>query len=293
MKAVRVQANGLAFHTLQAGPASGPLVMLLHGFPETSHSWRRQIPVLAEAGFRVCAPDLRGYGGSDRPGKTSAYDLDPLADDVAGLIRQLGADRAAVVGHDWGGGVAWHFAQRHPGLLTRLAVLNCPHPGIFQKVIRGSFSQLRRSWYMFFFQLPALPEWLIRRRAREFVRQTFVGTAANKEAFSDEDLDQYSAAIARPGAARAAINYYRAAVRIGPARLKARLRLWATPIAAPTLLIWGMQDQALGTALIEPHAAVVAGPYEVVRIEESGHWVQQEAPEAVNAALLRHLAPLQ
>jgi pimeloyl-ACP methyl ester carboxylesterase len=266
--------------------------MLLHGFPDTSAAWRHQIPALVEAGYRVCAPDLRGYGGSDKPGKVSDYDLDPLSDDVAAMIRAIGAERAAVVGHDWGGGVAWHFAQRHPAYLTRLVVMNCPHPKVFADVLRTSFSQVRRSWYMFFFQIPWIPEWLTRRKPREFVERTFRGLAANKEAFTDADLDHAAKSIALPGAARGGINYYRAAFRKSPWQLKKRIEFWSTPIAVPTMLIWGLQDSALGQELIEPNRHLVSGSYELVEIQESSHWVQQEAPEQVNQALLRHLAPL-
>jgi len=284
-------AGGRRFRVLREGPSGGPLALLLHGFPETAHSWRHQILALADAGFQVCAPDLRGYGGSDRPPRVSDYDLDPLADDVVAFMEALGAQRAAVIGHDWGGAVAWHFAQRHPGRLTRLAVLNCPHPRVLLRVLGRSARQLARSWYMFLFQVPGLADALIARDPRGFVERAFVGTAANKDAFSDEDLAVYAAAIGQPGAARAALSYYRASFRKGPRAWRARLRAWDIPIAAPTRLIWGLQDTALGQELIEPHRDLVSGPFDVVRIADSGHWVQQEAPDQVNAALLEHLAP--
>ncbi len=286
-----LQAGGRGFRVLRQGPSDGPLALLLHGFPETAHSWRHQIPALADAGFQVCAPDMRGYGGSHRPTRVADYDLDPLADDVAALIEALGAQRAAVIGHDWGGGVAWHFAQRHPGRLTRLAVLNCPHPRVLLRVMGRSPRQLARSWYMFMFQVPGLADAIIARNPRRFVERAFVGTAANKEAFDDEDLAVYVAAIGQPGAARAALSYYRASFRKGPRAWRARLRAWDVPVAAPTRLIWGLQDTALGQELIDPHGDLVSGPFDVVRIADSGHWVQQEAPEQVNAALLEHLEP--
>src|SRR5215470_18072052 len=202
--------NGVRLHYVTQG--EGKLVVLLHGFPEFWYSWRHQIPVLAQH-FKVVAPDMRGYNDSDKPAGVASYRLDLLRADVMDLVRAFGEDKAIIVGHDWGGGVAWTFAADYPQATERLIVLNCPHPGALQKHLRSNFRQLRRSWYMFFFQIPRVPEWGIRLNLHRFVERAFRGMAIRKEMFSDEDLRQYAEALKRPGALTAAINYYRAAFR--------------------------------------------------------------------------------
>src|SRR3954463_14227547 len=153
-----IATNGVHLHVVEAGPEGGPLVILLHGFPEFWYGWRRQIEPLAAAGFRVLAPDQRGYNLSDKPRKISAYNLDLLARDVVGLIEEAGAGKARVVGHDWGGAVAWWLGVKHPERLAKLALLNIPHPLGMRRALRRSSEQRRKSSYMFSFQLPWLPE---------------------------------------------------------------------------------------------------------------------------------------
>jgi len=150
----RIATNGITLHVAQAGPADGELVVLLHGFPEPWWGWRNQIPALAASGFRVLAPDQRGYNFSDKPAGRGAYRMDTLARDIVGLIDATGRNRAAVIGHDWGGAIAWWLATYHPDRVRRVAVLNCPHPLVFSRILRRSPAQLLRSWYMFFFQFP-------------------------------------------------------------------------------------------------------------------------------------------
>ena len=290
MNEIEIQANGLRFVARAAG--EGPLVLLLHGFPESSWSWRHQIGPLAEAGFHAVAPDMRGYGGSDRPRPVSAYDVDVLADDIAGMIDHFGQERAIVVGHDWGGAVAWHFAHRHPDRLERLAVMNCPHPEVLLRTLSKSKAQRRKSWYMLFFQIPWLPQTLLRMNLTGLVKAAFRGGAARPERFTDEDLAEFRRALAQPGALRAGINYYRAA-RLGPKALRARRGIWREPLQGPVLLVWGVLDKYLGEELIEPHLErVVEGQLEIVRIPTAAHWVQQEEPELVNEALLAFVKPL-
>ncbi|MEA2626098.1 MAG: hypothetical protein QOD06_2143, partial [Candidatus Binatota bacterium] len=208
----RVTANGIQFHVVTAGSTSAPLVVLLHGFPEFWYAWRHQIPALAEH-FRVAVPDLRGYGDSDKPPRVADYAIDVLAADVAGLVRALGESKATIVGHDWGGGVAWATALEHPDVVEKLIVLNCPHPAKFARALRTNFRQLRRSWYMFFFQLPRIPERLLLRKDAAILDTMFRGMAKRPGTFSDEDLRELKQAIQKPGAATGAINYYRAAFR--------------------------------------------------------------------------------
>jgi pimeloyl-ACP methyl ester carboxylesterase len=277
--------NGVRLHYVTQG--QGKLVVLLHGFPEFWYSWRHQIPVLAER-FKVVASDMRGYNESDKPAGVANYRLDLLTADVMGLIRAFDQEKAIIVGHDWGGGVAWTFAADYPQATERLIVLNCPHPGAFQKHLRSNLRQLRRSWYMFFFQLPWLPEALVRINRRRFVEQAFRGMAIRKEAFPDEDLQRYVEALEKPGALTAAINYYRAMFH---EFLRRGERQFAK-ITCPTLLIWGEEDIALGKELTYNMEPYFTDRFEIKYIPRCSHWVQQERPELVNQYMLEFLADL-
>jgi pimeloyl-ACP methyl ester carboxylesterase len=265
-------------HYVEAG--DGPLVVLLHGFPEFWFSWRFQIPALAAAGFRVVAPDMRGYNLSSRPVGVAAYDPDRLAADVRDLIRERGADRASLVAHDWGAGVAWLTAMNYPEVVERLAILNAPHPRRLLNGLRRP-RQLAKSWYMLFFQLPWLPERLVRASGWRSFRYGFEHDA-RPGAFTPQDLGRYVEAWSQPGAATAMINYYRAAFRQTPRRAEARIR----PIHAPTLVIWGERDRYLGAELAEPERADVPNLERVVRLPDASHWVQHDEPERVGQLLV-------
>jgi pimeloyl-ACP methyl ester carboxylesterase len=272
-----MDVNGVRLHCMVEG--EGPLVLLLHGFPETSRAWRKQMPALAKQ-FLVVAPDLRGFGASDKPKGIAAYRTSVVADDIVALIHAFGAERAHVVGHDWGGGVAWTLATAHPEAVDRLVVLNCPHPAIMQKALRSNWTQIRKSWYIFAFQLPWLPEWSFRRDGGKTLKDSLRRTA-QPNTFSDADLDEYARAFSAPGAATAAINYYRAAVRSPLARGK---------IKAPTLLIWGEDDFALGIELTRGMDGLFDSPPRIEFVPDTGHWVMEERPEVVNRLLLEFLA---
>ena len=277
-----VETNGVRLHCVTAG--AGPLVVLLHGFPEFWYSWRHQIPALAGAGFRVVAPDLRGYNESDKPEGIEAYRMSHIVEDIAGLVRAFSAERAAIVGHDWGGAAAYAVAMLHPELTEKLAVLNCPHPARFgQALAGGDLEQLRKSWYMFFFQLPHAPEALLRANGFRFLREFAYGNA-RKGTFTPKDLRVFVEAFAKPGALTAALNWYRAMFRNGlpPAREYPK-------IAAPTLVIWGTRDHFLGTGLSRGMRRYFSGPFALRSLEGVSHWVQQEAPARVNALLIRFL----
>ena len=254
-------------------------MVLLHGFPEFWFSWRFQLFALAERGFRVVAPDMRGYNLSSRPGPVKAYDLDRLAADVRNLISERGERSALLAGHDWGAAVAWVTAMNHPEAVQRLAILNLPHPRRLMHGLRRP-RQLLKSWYMIFFQLPWLPERLVAARRWKGLRYGFEHDA-RPGAFSDEDLDRYVEAWSRPGAAAAMINYYRAAFRQLPWRAESRLR----PIHVPTLVIFGERDRYLSPALAEPYPADVPNLERVVRIARASHWVQHDVPELVTQLL--------
>jgi pimeloyl-ACP methyl ester carboxylesterase len=275
------QANGLRFHVASCEPEaeSGRLALLLHGFPECWFSWRAQLPLLARLGWRAWAPDLRGYGESDRPPRVADYAIERLLDDVSGLIAGSGARETLLVGHDWGGVIAWYFAMRRPREIARLCVMNLPHPACMERALRGR--QLLRSWYALFFQLPWLPEKLLAAGDYRAIRQAFVGMAVDKSRFPQEVLDVYRDNAARPGALRAMLNYYRALLRGGSRRQRA---LGYPRIETPTLMIWGEEDRALGLETTYGTEQYVADL--VLRtLPGVSHWVQQEAPETVNAML--------
>ncbi|MGI8552644.1 MAG: alpha/beta fold hydrolase [Dehalococcoidia bacterium] len=275
--------NGIRMHYVTEG--EGDLVVMLHGFPEFWYSWRHQIPALA-ARFRVVAPDQRGYNLTEKPRGVSSYRMGTLVEDIVDLIRVLGYERAVVVGHDWGGAVAWQLAITHPEVVRRLIVLNIPHP---MAMARGLLTprQLLRSWYIFYFQMPGLPELSLRANNYAAIEQSFRGMAIRKTAFSDEDIAAYKEAVARPGALTAAINWYRAALR-NPELLARRQ---APAVQAPTLMIWGENDTALGKELTYGTDRWVRD-FRVHYIPNCSHWVQQEQPELVNRLMLDFLAGL-
>ena len=275
-----MRANGLRFHVLEEGEGDR-LALCLHGFPELSRSWRHQLPALAAAGHRVGAPDLRGYGQSDRPGRTADYAIEHLVDDVVGLIDASGAREVSLIGHDWGGFVAWHVASRHPARLARLAALNIPHPMPFLRASRRG-PQLLRSWYVLTFQIPGLAERLLSANDHHRVAAAFTSMAVDPARFTDEDLDAYRRAAAEPGALRAMLSYYRAYLTGGGARRQRAIGF--PPIEVPTLVIWGERDTALGRETLIG-TREYAPDLTLRFIPHASHWVQQEAPEEVNALL--------
>jgi pimeloyl-ACP methyl ester carboxylesterase len=277
-----VTVGSVRLHYVEAG--EGPLVVLLHGFPEFWWSWRKQIPALAAAGFRVVAVDMRGYAQSDKPPHWRDYRLEILAGDIAGLIAALGEERAHVVGHDWGAAVAWAVATLHPERVERLAILNVPHPETMLRTLRSSPRQLRRSWYMFFFQIPWLPERLLRRGGRRGLERIY--GEARPGAFTAEDYGRYEEALLGPGGLKGPIDYYRAALRQSPRRAQAFFR----PIPAKTLVIWGELDRHLLAKMAEPDPRLVPD-VRVVRLPDASHWVHHDEPDEVNRLLVEHLQP--
>ena len=266
-----VTANGIRLHLVEEG--AGPVVLLLHGFPDFWYSWRNQIPALASAGFRVVAADLRGYNRSERPEGVDSYTVDVLAEDVAALAASLGGEPPVVVGHDWGGVVGWHLAMHHPDRLRRLIVLNAPHPVAFRRELRRPSTQLLRSSYGLFFQLPRLPEALLSAGGFALLKRTLRSGPAR----TDAELDAYLAALTAPGALTAALNYYRAAAR--------RPRRGPRPIRVPTLLLWGDRDPFLRAELtrgLEPWVEDLT----VTHLPDAAHWMHVTHAAAVNQRIL-------
>lgn len=272
-----VTGDGVELHVVVAGPETGPLVVLLHGFPEFWFGWRHQIAPLAAAGFRVVAPDQRGYGESGRPPRVRDYALDRLADDVVDLIDAFGAERAHVVGHDWGAAVAWWTAARHPARVERLAILNVPHPTTMERALFTDPLQMLRSWYIVVFQVPWLPETLSGAFDGAIAARAMT-TSARPGTFTDADLARYREAWARPGALRAMIHWYRSAGR-------RHSRLADPRVRCPTRILWGARDAFLRVELARASLAH-CDDGELVVFDEATHWIQHEEPDAVNASLI-------
>lgn len=280
IETTRVEANGLEFEVAVCG--DGPrFALCLHGFPECNYSWRDQMPLLARMGYTVWAPNLRGYGESSRPGRVSDYRIRHLVDDVAGLIDAAGAEETLLMAHDWGGAIAWLFALAEIRPLERLIVLNIPHPRLFRRGLR-TFKQLRRSWYIFFFQLPWLPEALLGANGARRVSGMIRGSAARKDRFPGEVLEVYRKNADQPGAIRAMLAYYRAYIRYGVDKDLARAVY--NKLETPTLMIWGEEDTALGQELTIGTEELVSD-FTFRSLPGVSHWVQQEDPETVNAMI--------
>jgi len=308
-------AGGARLHYAEVRPdgdlIAAPLAILLHGFPEFWWSWRMQMPALAAAGYWAVAPDLRGYNLSDAPSDVNDYRMELLTEDVQRLIAHCGRERAVIIGHDWGGGVAWQFAMDYASSVERLVVMNAPHPERMAEAFgsKPNLRQIGRSWYMFAVQIPKVPERWLATNDYERVGWLFRDTAAHPESFPPEVLQEYRRAAARNGLS-GPLHFYRAAVRAGAQESRSRLSkrfaglgraldnvLGAAPseptsfptISAPTLLLWGERDTALGTELTDGMDGLFDGPFEITYLPDCAHWVQQECPEDVNRLILEFL----
>jgi len=265
----RVDVNGVGIEYQVTG--QGRPVVLLHGFPDSGRLWRHQVAALAEAGFRVIVPDLRGYGLSDKPSEVEAYSLPLLAGDVMAVLADAGAERAHVVGHDWGAALAWAIASLAPGTVDHLAVLSVGHPSTFRRTLE----QRQKSWYMLLFQFEGVAErWLTE------------NNWANMIGAGHPDADRVVADIEANGSLVPGLNWYRA--NVGP-------ETWVgppvqlPPVQAPTMGIWSTGDFALTEVQMTDSAENVAGPWRYERLDGPGHWMQLDAPDKVNALLLDFL----
>jgi pimeloyl-ACP methyl ester carboxylesterase len=270
---------------------TAPLVVLLHGFPECWYTWRRQLSVLAEAGYRVVAPDLRGYNRSSAPVGVDSYRMEELVADVRGLVEHRGASRATLVGHDWGGLVAWESAIREPEMVDRLAVLNVPHPDLYRRHLLRSPGQLVRSWYVFAVQLPWIPERLLEAEGYRLVDETLTHMPG-AEAFTTEDIERFRVAMERSDSPSGPLNYYRASARetveTGLRSLLGADDPTERPVDVPTLVLWGERDPALEVSLLDGLDGLVAD-LQVSRFPDTGHWPHAEHPQRVNDELLAFL----
>lgn len=279
----------LRMRVLSCGDERGPVVLLLHGFPELAESWIDVMTRLADDGFSVAAPDLRGYGGTDAP--ADGYDLDSLAEDVAALVRTLGRGPVGLVGHDWGGAIAFHVAATRPEVVSRLAVVNAPHPAVMARRVWRP-AQLRRSWYMLFFQLPWIPERALTKGGGVRVARLIRSASVDRSRLTDERLAAHVRAFSSPDKARAPLAYYRAAFR-GLLDRRGRERHARYPrIAAPFRLIWGTRDVALGLELTRDLERWFEHPVDVRYLDDVGHFAPIEAPERVAPLLSDHFRSL-
>ena len=278
MDSTFIETNGIRLHTMQAGPEGGRLIILLHGFPEFWRGWIRQIDPLASAGFYVLAPDQRGYNLSDKPAQLEAYLLDELGKDIIGLIKASGRQKAVIVGHDWGGIVAWWLGIHEPEILEKLVIINAPHPNVMRRSLIFNPEQVLKSSYALFFQLPWIPEAISRNEDWKLVVNGML-ESSRPGTFSEEDMGYYRAAWWRKDAFTSMLNWYRANARFQPV-LPEEAR-----VSVPTLLIWGEQDMALGNYLVEP-SAQLCDQVRVEVFEQSTHWVQHEEAERVNQLIL-------
>jgi len=277
---IRSGNGGRRLAAIDEGPTDGPLVILLHGFPEFSYAWRNQVGPLVDDGWRVLVPDQIGYNLSDKPVGLENYDIDALADDVLRLAESAGYRTFSLVGHDWGGIVAWWLALRDPDRIERLAILNAPHPATMTRYAMTHPTQMLRSWYVLFFQIPGLPEALLRAGGYRMARRLLTGTSRG-DAFSRHDLDHYQEAWSRPGALTAMINWYRA--------LRKRRRMRSERVRVPTMILWGERDAALEFPLALA-ALRRCDQGRLFRFPNATHWLQHEEPEDVNHLLRAFLS---
>jgi pimeloyl-ACP methyl ester carboxylesterase len=294
LESTTMQTNGIRLHVCQAGPENGPLVILLHGFPEFWYGWRAQIEPLAQAGYRVLVPDQRGYNLSDKPAGVAAYRISELAKDVTGLVEAIGREKAFLVGHDWGAAVAWQTAIQYPDRIEKLAILNVPHPQVMQRFLLRSPRQILKSWYIFFFQLPWLPEAVLRAgdyqgAARALLRSAQAGT------FSPQDIAAYKEAWRQPGALTGMIHWYRAIFRsslgvmLRPKKRSAQGPAVSRRVKPPTLILWGKNDIALSHTMAQPSLELCENG-RLVFFENATHWVQHDEAQAVTQQLLEFFA---
>ncbi len=274
-----VDTNGVRLHVVLAGVPSGKPVLLLHGFPEFWYGWRHQIPALADAGFRVIVPDQRGYNLSQCPVGTRPYRLDELGRDMLGLMDQMGIDKVDLAGHDWGAGVAWWIAINFPERVDRLVILNVPHPSVMVQTLRKSLGQMLKSWYILFFQIPALPDWLM--RLNNFSAAVNLLRSSGKvSTFTPPELEEYRRAWKNSDGLTGMINWYRAIV-LHPPSTPSDIR-----VHVPTLILWGKHDVAL-TVEMASESVRLCDNGRLLFFEEATHWVQHDAAVEVNRELIR------
>ena len=284
MQSQFIQTNNINLHVMTDGPENGTAVFLLHGFPEFHYGWKKQIPALVESGFRVIVPDQRGYNLSDKPKGISAYDVDILAKDILGLFDHFGIQKAKLVGHDWGAVVAWTVAINYPERVEKLAILNVPHPDVMTDFVLNNSAQRKKSWYVFFFQIPWFVEWMLGKNNFEYLAQMLT-RSGRKNTFTEADVVEYKKAWSQKGALTGMVNWYRAVMRRGLRSAFSRRKSPARRVHVPTMMLWGKRDVALSSEMAQP-SIDLCDQGELTFFEKSTHWVQHDASEEVNQKLI-------
>ena len=277
LKFETIKTNGIHLHTALAGPENGQPVFLLHGFPDAWFGWQSQIETLADAGFRVIAPDQRGYNMSEKPKGIASYAMPVLVDDILNLADGLGYDRFNIAGHDFGAMVVWNLAMHHPERIDKMAIANVPHPSVMKSYLRSQPKQMLKSWYALFFQIPKLPELVVRMSNWQFL------ISAMPDEFSAEEQDRYREAWEQPGAMTGMINWYRAMMQ------KSITTLETSKIKVPTLIIWGKQDPHLSYEMAEL-SVDLCDDGELITFDDASHWVLYDEPDATSKQLIHHFS---
>lgn len=287
MQSQFIQTNHISLHVMTDGPENGTPVILLHGFPEFHYGWKNQVPALVEAGFRVIVPDQRGYNLSDKPKGVSAYAVDVLARDVIGLFDHFGIQKARLVGHDWGAAVAWTVAINHLERLEKLVILNVPHLDVMTNFVLRNPAQRRKSWYIFFFQIPWLVEWMLSRNDFEYLARMLT-RSGRKNTFTEADVVEYKKAWSQKGALTGMLNWYRAIVRQGIGYAFSGKKSYVRRVHVPTMMLWGKRDVALSIDMAQPSIDLCDNG-ELTFFDKATHWVQHDASEEVNCKLIEFL----
>jgi len=287
MQTQMIKINGVHLHVVTDGAEDAPPVLLLHGFPEFHYGWRKQIAALAAAGFRVIAPDQRGYNLSDKPKSVAAYSVDVLAQDATALLDHFGIQKVNLVGHDWGAAVAWTVALNQPGRVEKLAILNVPHPDVMTRFILHHPAQRKKSWYIYFFQIPFLPEWILSRNDFRNLTRMLLGSG-KKGTFTREDVSAYKTAWAQRGALSGMINWYRAIARASLKNIFRGAARAPRRVTPPALILWGKRDVALSHEMVQP-SLDLCDDGRVVFFDNATHWVQHDEADAVNEELIKFL----
>jgi pimeloyl-ACP methyl ester carboxylesterase len=269
-----IETNGIKLHVMESGPKDGPMILFLHGFPEFWYAWRKQLPYFAGKGYLVVAPDQRGYNLSDKPEGIAAYKIDELAKDIIGLLDAYGRKQISLVGHDWGASVSWWLALKYPERIQKLVILNVPHPKVMAKNVFTNVEQMKKSWYIFYFQLPGAVDKLAASTNYEWVLN-MITSSANPGAFTPAELEEYRKAFAQPGAFTAMVNWYRAMIQTKQEPPK------SFDVTVPMILMWGKNDIAMLTELADKSM-----PYckqgKLIKFPKVSHWIQHEAADKIN-----------
>jgi epoxide hydrolase 4 len=287
MQSQFIRTNNINLHVMTDGPENGTPVILLHGFPEFYFGWRKQIPALVGAGFRVIVPDQRGYNLSDKPKGITAYNVDTLARDVIGLFDHFGIQRMRLVGHDWGAVVAWMVAINHPERLEKLAILNVPHPDVMTDFILHNSAQRKKSWYVFFFQIPWFVEWILSRDDFEYLARMLT-RSGRRNTFAEADVVEYKKAWSQKGALTGMLNWYRAIVHRSILSAFSHNKPPARRVHIPTIMLWGKRDVALSSDMAQLSIDLCDNG-KLTFFDKATHWVQHDASEEVNQKLIEFL----